>query len=140
VRRKVRRRTAISKCAKRLRNLRLKIPLTYGVPFFIIEHIIGNSNGYTPAVLCLYLILIVSFLIFRKHHIPGLIAMTVLTCGLAFALIKVGKPAWYYNTLILFPLGMWYAYLKKYIDKFVMKNNYIYMLCITVAGRGRERR
>lgn len=85
------------------------------------------------AVLCLYLILIVSFLIFRKHHIPGLIAMTVLTCGLAFALIKVGKPAWYYNTLILFPLGMWYAYLKKYIDKFVMKNNYIYMLCITVA-------
>ena len=28
---------------------------------------------------------------------------------------------------------MWYAYLKKYIDKFVMKNNYIYMLCITVA-------
>lgn len=59
--------------------------------------------------------------------------MTVLTCGLAFALIKVGKPAWYYNTLILFPLGMWYAYLKKYIDKFVMKNNYIYMLCITVA-------
>ena len=33
------RRTAISKCAKRLRNLRLKIPLTYGVPFFIIEHI-----------------------------------------------------------------------------------------------------
>lgn len=94
---------------------------------------IGNSNWYITAVLCLYLILIVSFLIFRKHHIPGLIAMTVLTCGLAFALIKVGKPAWYYNTLILFPLGMWYAYLKKYIDKFVMKNNYIYMLCITVA-------
>lgn len=94
---------------------------------------IGNSNWYITAVLCLYLILIVSFLIFRKHRLPGLIAMTVLTCGLAFALIKVGKPAWYYNTLILFPLGMWYAYLKKYIDKFVMKNNYIYMLCITVA-------
>ena len=31
--------TAISKCAKRLKNLCLKIPLTYGVPFLIIEHI-----------------------------------------------------------------------------------------------------
>lgn len=73
---------------------------------------IGNSNWYITAVLCLYLILIVSFLIFRKHRLPGLITMTVLTVGLAFLLIKVGKPAWYYNTLILFPLGMWYAYLK----------------------------
>lgn len=94
---------------------------------------IGNSNWYITAVLCLYLILIVSFLIFRKHRLPGLITMTVLTVGLAFLLIKVGKPAWYYNTLILFPLGMWYAYLKKYIDKFLMKNNYIYMLCVTAA-------
>lgn len=33
---------------------------------------IGNSNWYITAVLCLYLIFIVSFLIFRKHHIPGL--------------------------------------------------------------------
>ena len=41
---------------------------------------IGNSNWYITAVLCLYLILIVSFLIFRKHRLPGLIAMTVLTC------------------------------------------------------------
>ena len=33
---------------------------------------IGNSNWYITAVLCLYLILIVSFLIFRKHRLRGL--------------------------------------------------------------------
>lgn len=97
---------------------------------------IGNSNWYITAVLCLYLIMILSFMIFRRHKLPGLIMMTVLTAGLALVFIKVGKPEWYYNTLILLPLGMWYAYLKEYIDKLVMKNNIIYalFLCLAVAA------
>lgn len=52
---------------------------------------IGNSNWYITAVLCLYLILIVSFLIFRKHHIPGLIAMTVLHLRTRFCAYKSRK-------------------------------------------------
>ena len=94
---------------------------------------IGNSNWYITAMLCLYLLLIVSFLIFRKKKIPALCLMTVLTVALTYLFIKLGRPAYTYNTIIIFPLGMWYAYFKETIDKVVMKNNFTYILAVSVA-------
>lgn len=94
---------------------------------------IGNSNWYITAVLGMYLIIILAFSVFRKHKLPALISVSVLTVAFAFVLIKAGKQEWYYNTLLAFSVGMWYAYLKKYIDKLVMKNNIIYMLFMSAA-------
>lgn len=94
---------------------------------------IGNSNWYITAVLGMYLIIILAFSVFRKHKLPALITVSVLTVAFAIVLLKVGKPEWYYNTLLLFPVGMWYAYLKKHIDNFVMKNNLTYMFFMAAA-------
>lgn len=95
---------------------------------------IGNSNWYITIVLGMYLIIILAFSVFRKHELPALISVSVLTVVFACILIKAGKQEWYYNTLLVFPVGMWYAYFKKYIDKFVMKNNTIYMLFMLVIS------
>lgn len=95
---------------------------------------IGNSNWYITAVLCLYLIMIISFLVFRKNALCGIISMTVLTVGLTVLLIAVGRPSWYYNTLIIFPMGMWYAYFKKSIDKIVIKSRTSYITALVIAS------
>lgn len=94
---------------------------------------IGNSNWYITAMLTLYLLMIVSFMTFKKHKFPALLTMTILTLAVGIIFILIDKPVRYYNTIILFPLGMWYAYFKKYIDKIVMKNNVIYIVLLTLS-------
>lgn len=94
---------------------------------------IGNSNWYITAVLGMYLIIILAFSVFKKHKLPALAAVSVITVAFAFVLMKAGKENWYYNTLVLFPAGMWYAYLKEHIDRLVMKNNLTYMLFMSAA-------
>ena len=94
---------------------------------------IGNSNWYITAILILYILMTVSFLIFKKHKISALLLMTVLTVGVGVVFILMDKPVRYYNTIVLFPLGMWYAYFKKYIDKILMKNNLIYFGVLTLS-------
>lgn len=95
---------------------------------------IGNSNWYITAVLCLYLIMIAAFLVFRRKNLYGITAMTVLTVGLTVLFIAVGRPTWYYNTLILFPAGMWYAYFKERIDGLVLKNRVSYIVSLVAAS------
>lgn len=94
---------------------------------------IGNSNWYITAVLSFYLITIVSFLLIRKHHLPALILFTALTIALVYFNMKVGRDAYFYNTMITFPLGMWFAYFKPFIDKLVMKNNINYTFCLAAV-------
>ncbi len=94
---------------------------------------IGNSNWYITAVLCLYIVMIISFLIFRRNNVLALVSTTGLTIVLAFVLFAVGRPAYYYYTLILFPLGMWYAQIKDAIDKFVLKNNWTYIIAVCLV-------
>ncbi len=91
---------------------------------------IGNSNWYITAVLCLYILMIVSFLIFRKKKFFALCTMTVLSALLVYLFIKLERPSYYYNTIVLLPLGMWYAYFKETIDKVVMKNGITYALVL----------
>lgn len=97
---------------------------------------IGNSNWYITAILCLYIIMIVSFLIFGKfgkNKIPALLAMSFLTVALMYVFVKLRRPAYCYNTLPLFPMGMWYAAFKEKIDKIVMKNNMIYLAFLLLS-------
>lgn len=95
---------------------------------------IGNSNWYITAVLAFYLIAIVSFLLIRKHHLPALVLFTVLTVAFVYFNIKVDRPDYCYNTMITFPLGMWFAYFKPTIDKLVMKNNICYTFFLAAAS------
>ena len=94
---------------------------------------IGNSNWYITAILSLYIVLIISFLVFKDKKIPSLILMSVLTVGLIFIFYFAGQPEYAFNTLPLFPLGMWYAYYKDKIDKLIMKSNTSYLITLFIA-------
>lgn len=94
---------------------------------------IGNSNWYIFAVLVLYAITFVSFMIFRKNHYLAVSLVTVFTLVYVVVLMVTDTPSWYYNTAILFAAGMWYSLLRKYIEKAVMKNDLIYFTALCGA-------
>ncbi|MCR5208402.1 MAG: acyltransferase family protein, partial [Eubacterium sp.] len=93
---------------------------------------IGNSSWYIFVTFCLYIFIFISFFAIKwfnkkPHLFIYLAAVTALTVALVYFLRKTkeGQP-WWYNTAILFPLGMWYSFFKEYIEKLIMKNDLIY--------------
>lgn len=94
---------------------------------------VGNSNWYMFAIFGLYILMFFSFILLRWCEKRGAIYVgtaifTVMTMLFVLWEIRMGLPNWYYNTMILMPVGCWYALLQKPIEKFVMKNDYAYAL------------
>lgn len=99
---------------------------------------VGNSNWYILAILILYALSFLAFLPIKfsnkkNMHILCAIIMTILTVMAAFLIFKADKESYYYNTLLIYPLGMWFSILKTYIDKFVMKNHIIYFVVLMIG-------
>lgn len=95
---------------------------------------VGNSNWYLFVIFAMYVIIIVSFLIFRKHKILGVALVSVLS--VAFVIVEknvLELPAQYYNTVCCFPAGMIFSLVKPYIDKVLMKNDVIWFTVFTVC-------
>ena len=94
---------------------------------------IGNSNWYIFAILWLYLIVFVSFLVCRANLYVGTALTVALSLGYAFVMLRAGKDTWWYNTVVLYPLGMLWSLLKPQIEKLVMKNDISWFLCAGVV-------
>ena len=88
---------------------------------------IGNSSWYIFAILGLYLIVFVSFVICKASRLIGTVIATVLSLAFVFYQIKSGRETWSYNTIILFPIGMWYSLIREYAEKVVLKNDFLWL-------------
>lgn len=97
---------------------------------------IGNSNWYIFAILVLYLIVFVSFIVCRGNKYIGTVLTTVLTVGYVYLMIRVKQPPYFYNTMFCYPLGMIYGLFKEKLDKIIMKNDFIYTCFVAVAFAG----
>ena len=86
---------------------------------------IGNSNWFMFVTFALYLLVFISFKLFNKNQLRGLICFSILSIGLTITLFFL-KESWWWNTLLCFPLGMWYGFFKERIDKYT-DNIYIYI-------------
>lgn len=80
---------------------------------------IGNSNWFMFVTFALYLAVYCSFRIFpKKSDTFHLIVLT----GFSLALLVIlyfSKESYWWNTLLCFPLGMWYSHFQKRIDSFM---------------------
>lgn len=99
---------------------------------------IGNSSWYIFAILAMYVATMIAFLPKKLSEskaveFVSLIVLTALGIELVWALKEVGKPSFFYNTIILFPLGFWYSYFKNTIEKVLMKNDVIYSVFLALA-------
>lgn len=89
---------------------------------------IGNSNWYMFVTFALYIVFFLCFRMFSKNSnkIHGLLLYTILCCVLVIFLF-VTKESWWYNTLLCFPAGMWFAVMKSKIDEFAFESNTNYL-------------
>lgn len=97
---------------------------------------VGNSNWYIFAILILYLITYFAFKIFENKTSKAVWLVTVLTVVYIAVLALAGKDAWWFDTVLLYQLGMWYSVGKDKIENFVRKKpiNYfgLLILCCVV--------
>lgn len=96
----------------------------------------GNSNWYMFVTFAMYIIIILSFSIFKNKKIPPLILTIALTAGLGVWLNYMGKGGHWYNTLLCFPLGMVFSLIKPGFDKLVMKNDVVWHLSFALGFTG----
>lgn len=119
--------------------LQLILGKTFSVSTILLSFIgwesVGNSNWYMFAIFSVYLMMFLAFYLIRwldkpiAYYVANVI-MTALLVLFVFWEIRMGQPAWCYNTVILFSLGSWYAMLQRPIEKIMMKNDRIYsFLC-----------
>lgn len=99
---------------------------------------VGNSNWYMFVIFAVYLLVFVAFLHLKwKDNKVALYGGTALTTALSlvfvYCMMRIGRPTRYYNTMILFSVGMWYSLVKNRIEEFVMKNDVIYTMCSVIV-------
>lgn len=81
---------------------------------------VGNSNWFIFVIIILYILTFIAFGITggKKHFLAGVIFMTVLSVAATAVLWHFfGKHYWWYDTVMCYPLGMWYYIAKPWIDK-----------------------
>lgn len=100
-----------------------------------IKHL-GNSNWYVVATLLLYIFTFISFLVFRKKLIFGVIAVFLMTVGYIAVCSYLNVAFAWYKTVVAYSVGMLFALYK---DKIItlFKNRtalHIFSLIVFAAG------
>ena len=88
---------------------------------------VGNSNWYITAVLALYICVFLAFMISRGNKYIGTLLTTILAVAFIILQIKLKRPSYCYNTIMLFPAGMLFSLIKNRFDQIVTKNDAIYL-------------
>lgn len=98
---------------------------------------VGNSCWYIFAALCLYAITWLGFIKLSKRPKLAISLVTLLTIGyiLIMMWLKQGED-WWYNTVIAYPFGMWYAYFKDDIEEVLYSRYDLYkvFLILSIVG------
>ena len=85
---------------------------------------VGNTVWYIFVTLVLYILVFLVFIVFKKRFIAGLTVFKILSAALTFVLfLWKGKEHWWYDTIMCFPLGMWYAVAKPKTDAHLINNS-----------------
>lgn len=82
----------------------------------------GNSAWFIFVIVILYLLTFAAFVFIGKNHMIAGTAVTTLLCAAAVLVIRAwkGSDYWWYDTIMCYPLGMWFALAKPRIDKLIL--------------------
>ena len=90
---------------------------------------IGNSNWYIFDILVLYIITFISFKLFNKDNLKGIVS-TLLLSLLFICFLRKAKYRYWYDTILCFPAGMLYSYYRTKIENLICKNNKTYFISL----------
>lgn len=95
---------------------------------------IGNSSWFVFAILCLYLLTLVSFKICKNYKglLPVLLVMgmTVMYC---VAIRFTRSDVWWYDTVLCFPAGMLFSLYQKRIEMLYKKCYWIVLIAMVIT-------
>lgn len=94
---------------------------------------IGNSNWYMNVIFVQYIIVFLSFMLFRKSKPFAAFTVCALTFGYAYFQFRMGRPGYCINTMACFPAGMLFSLIKPYFDKLLTKNDVIWSVFFAAA-------
>lgn len=96
---------------------------------------VENSVWFIFTIIILYLLTYIVFLFAKKHMLVGTAVLTVVTFAALLVLRELkGKEYWWYDTMMCYPLGMWYAIAKSKIDKHLLPSFKKWLLCTALVG------
>lgn len=115
----------IAICLYVVMNVCLNIEMTWKqiILSFVGWEGVGNSTKYIFAILMMYSFTYIGFSISRNDLIKGLLITTFFIAGYIL-IIRKFKDSQYYNTVVCYAFGLWYAMAKKKIDSKILHNNY----------------
>lgn len=97
---------------------------------------IGNSNWFVFDILAIYLLVYFSAFILKligKENNNSLLCIltTIFAIFLWGMLFYFKRSTWWIDTIMCFPLGMWYSYFKSNIEKFINSRKFsLWIVCI----------
>ena len=100
---------------------------------FVAWESVGNSNWYIFAVLLLYVFTFISFKFFKNNYALSVAGVSVLTAAYMIVL-SFFKDSWWYDTVILYPLGMWYSLGKERVDSVFKRKPIVYYIAFVISA------
>lgn len=90
---------------------------------------VGNSNWYIFAILGLWFI---TWLVLRGKELNAMTVAQVTVCTFGFILFLrcAGRDSWWYNTILCYPMGMWFFLYKDKIDNFMSEEGNYWAVAI----------
>lgn len=96
---------------------------------------LGNSIWFIFVIIVLYMLTFAAFIFVKKRVVLGTAIMTALSFAAVLVIMKwKGSEYWWYDTVMCYPLGMWYAIAKPKIDKIILPDFNKWLACTAAAG------
>lgn len=121
------------------RILGIEYPLKHILLAFTSWTAVGNSNWYITAILILYICMFIAFAAGmrlakdRAGRLAGIALLFILTIASVFIQMKVGRPGYCYNTMILLPLGCLFSELRPGAERIVMRSDIMYLIVLLLT-------
>lgn len=110
---------------------KIEYPRDVIIQSFIGWESVGNSNWYIFVILCLYLLVYISFRFLYKHPIFAILIFSVLSVGLIY-ILQLYKEYYFYDTILCFTFGVVYAHAKELIEE-ILSYNFIWMVLLIIG-------
>ncbi len=96
---------------------------------------IGNSAWFIVDIIILYLLTFAVFIFTKKRMVLGTAIMTVVSFAAVIVIREIkGNEYWWWDTIMCYPLGMWYALAKPYIDKKLLPDFSKWLSCTAITA------
>ena len=80
---------------------------------------IGNSNWYIFAILIMYLLTLIAFIIAKNNVKKAAMLISGLCIGYILVLVALDFPTYFYDTILVYPMGLWFALYRSQVELWI---------------------